>query len=100
MFSRGDNMYRHYRLVNKRRFFFFLAFIFMVLFLVSMIISAGAVSEEAQSYKTIRVQKGDTLWKIASLHCTGDIRENIYKIRQINQIPQGIIYEGQVLLLP
>lgn len=100
MFSRGDGMLRHYRLTNRRRFFSFLALVVMVLCFAGMIISAGAVSNKSQVSRTIKVQKGDTLWEIASRYCTGDIRENIYKIRQINRLPSGIIYEGQTLLLP
>ena len=93
-------MRKRYRLANKRRFFLFLASAFIFLSLISMIISAAAVSYEPQEYRTVKVQKGDTLWEIASRYCTGDIRESIFKIRQINQIPHGIIHEGQVLLLP
>lgn len=99
-FHWGDGMRKRFRLKNKRRFFMFLASVFMVLYLFSMIISAGAVSDEPCEYRTVKVQKGDTLWEIASAYCKGDIRENIFKIQQLNQIPQGIIHEGQVLRLP
>lgn len=93
-------MTKHYRLVNKRRFFMLLTLLFMLIYLAGTIVSASAVSDEPQATKAVKVQKGDTLWEIASLHCTGDIRENVFKIRQMNGISHGIIHEGQVLLLP
>ena len=93
-------MRRRYRLANKRRFFLFLASVLMVLYLVTMITSAGAVSNDPCEYKAVKVRKGDTLWDIASSYCTGDIRENVFKISKLNQIQHGIIHEGQVLLLP
>ncbi|HOK42882.1 MAG TPA: LysM peptidoglycan-binding domain-containing protein [Thermoclostridium caenicola] len=93
-------MLKHYRLTNKKRFFAFLVLVFAAFYLAGMIISAGAVSDKPQAPKMIRVQKGDTLWEIAQQHCTGDIRDNIYRIRQINQLSSWIIHEGQILLLP
>lgn len=93
-------MKKHYRLANKKRFFSFLALFFIALYLAGMIVSAGAVSDKPQPMKTVKVKKGDTLWEIAELHCSGDIRENVFKIRQLNNLQSGIIYEGQTLLLP
>lgn len=78
----------------------FLVSLFMIVCFVSTMISAGAASGEPRTYRTVKVQKGDTLWSIASTYCSGDVRENVFRIRQINHISNGIIYEGQILLLP
>jgi LysM repeat protein len=45
------------------------------------------------------VSKGDTLWSIAS-ELNGNIRENIYEIKKINNLKTSYIYEGQELQLP
>jgi hypothetical protein len=93
-------MQTRYRLVDKRRFFTFLALCIMILCFAVMIVNAGAASPESRSYDTVRVKKGDTLWGIASSRCDGDIRSYIYQIKQINRLGNDIIHEGQLLLIP
>jgi LysM domain. len=93
-------MHRNYRLVNKRRFMVFLVSVITAVCLLPVIISAGAASDGPRTYRSVKVRKGDTLWSIASAYCEGDIRENVFEIRQINNLDDGIIYEGQTLLLP
>ncbi|GEM_PF-1867092 len=48
------------------------------------------------------VLAGDTLWAIARSHAPEgmDIREYIYKLKNLNAMEQSVIYEGQVILLP
>ena len=53
-------------------------------------------------YKTIVVQNGDTLWKIASTNAepSKDIRKQIKEICELNGIEKSVIYPGQTILVP
>lgn len=55
------------------------------------------------SYHTYIVERGDTLWVIAREFSpqSMDIRDYIYRLRQINNLrDSATIHPGQVLLLP
>jgi amino acid transporter len=94
-------MKRKYRLANRKRFILFVMVISMVLYFAGMIVSAGAASNDTALPQYITVAKGDTLWEIASSHCTsGDIRAYVYDIKTINSLKGDTIYEGQTILLP
>jgi len=48
------------------------------------------------------VEAGDTLWSIAA-HNAGpemDVRRLVFDIRQLSGIENGVIFPGQVLLIP
>jgi nucleoid-associated protein YgaU len=47
-----------------------------------------------------RVRPGDSLWSIASNRYAGDLREGVWRIEQVNRLPEATIHPGQVLLLP
>jgi len=54
-------------------------------------------------YKTVIVEKGDTIWNIAAQHTTQqeDIRNVIAVIKQANNLEQSVqIYPGQTLRIP
>lgn len=48
------------------------------------------------------IQRGDTLWDIASTHKKSDenIRSYMHKLKTINHLTTSSLREGQVLLLP
>lgn len=48
------------------------------------------------------IQRGDTLWDIASTHKNNDenVRSYIQKLKTINHLTTSSLKEGQVLLLP
>jgi len=50
----------------------------------------------------IEVMPGDTLWDIAASHnyYEEDIRAVVYRIKQFNDLNDGTIYTGQVILVP
>ncbi|UKS28994.1 LysM peptidoglycan-binding domain-containing protein [Paenibacillus sp. HWE-109] len=50
----------------------------------------------------IVIQRGDTIWQIASLHKKNreNIRSYIDKIKAINHLTTSSLQEGQVLILP
>lgn len=94
-------MRRRYRLKNKKRFAIFILVFILASVFAGFIVSAGASSPQVYEYKVFKVEKGDTLWEIASDYSRdSDIREYIYSIKKLNKLSGDIIYEGQVLLLP
>lgn len=94
-------MKRRYRLINKKRFATMILIFILASVFTGFIVSAGASSPQVKEYKVFKVEKGDTLWEIASEYSrNSDIREYIYNIKKLNKLSGDIIYEGQVLLLP
>jgi len=55
-----------------------------------------------QQLKAVYVSSGDTLWGLVEKHCdySGDIRKAIHSVRDINNIPDGNIYSGQIIYIP
>lgn len=54
-------------------------------------------------YTSIQVQKGDTLWNIASEHISGEyasMNDYIAEICEINHISDSDIHSGQYLTIP
>lgn len=87
------------KIVNFTRFIISISLIVCMLsFLISMATSK-VFSATPIEYDTIIVSEGDTLWGIA-LTLEGDISENIYNIKEVNNLDSSIIYEGQELLVP
>lgn len=71
------------------------------------IFSVSARAEESvpsyKYYTSIVVEKGDTLWKIASRYMSpeyGDIDEYIYEIKMLNHLESDGIYAGEYLTIP
>ncbi|NEW06465.1 LysM peptidoglycan-binding domain-containing protein [Paenibacillus sp. SYP-B3998] len=60
------------------------------------------VSLTVKTYERVVVQRGDTLWRIASTHLDkgGNIRAYIDQMYNFNRLSSSVLQEGQVLLLP
>lgn len=86
---------RRLRIVNKARFITSITVIIMFLVLICSFISA----KENVIYEDYTVTEGETLWSIASENKKDDedIREYIYKLQQMNNIEDCLIYSGQVI---
>lgn len=92
---------RKFFLKNKRRFSGFIVMFILLTVFMGMVVSAGASPPISNEYETIKVTKGDTLWEIALNHCPKkDIREYIYDIKKLNNLNDGYIYTGQIIILP
>lgn len=51
--------------------------------------------------RVIEVEQGQTLWGIASeASGSGDVREMVYRIRELNSLPDSSLVEGQELAVP
>jgi len=83
----------------------FLLLVFITIFAVSGIVIAKEDTEdivEEIAYIEITVHEGDTLWNIAKPYYDGksDYRKFIYEIRELNNLEQGVIYPGQIIIIP
>lgn len=96
---------KRYVIVNPRRFFIFLTFVFMIL---SVILFIFINSTKAHSsiyevkYKEYYILEGDNLWDISSRNIPDgyDIRKMIYEIKELNQMDTSCIYAGDIIKIP
>ena len=87
------------KIVNLPRFIISMSIIvFVISFFMSMLTSV-VFSASPVEYDSIIVSEGDTLWSIAS-SIEGNVRENIYTIKKINNLDSSMIFVGQELLVP
>ena len=93
---------------NKAHLSIICIFIFaMVLIICSgIIIANAAVSDDAKSdqfkyYTSINIEKGDTLWSIASEYVSGTktISNYVNELKEINNLQTDCIYQGQNLIV-
>lgn len=87
------------KIVNFPRFIISISIIVCLLSFFFSMATSKVFSAEPIEYDTITVSEGDTLWGIA-LELNGDVSENIYNIKEINNLDGSIIYEGQELIIP
>ncbi len=57
-------------------------------------------SQGGQQPQTYLVQPGDSLWSIAAATSTGDPRDMVGRIEELNHLQGSTIQAGQTLLLP
>lgn len=93
------HMKKRYVLKNKKRFLIFVASV------AALILTAVPVmnvySYRPPEIRTITVKPGDTLWGIAKeTGIEGDIRETVYKIKELNKLGSSEIYAGTELIVP
>lgn len=65
--------------------------------------SVMGANAEMPRHSVVIVEHGDTLWSIASKHCSNnqDIRQVIAAIKQENNLHRSVqIYPGQMLRIP
>lgn len=66
-------------------------------------VSASSEDTLHKYYKSIQIQKGDTLWSIAQEYNTYDtktIKAYIQEIKSINNLDSTTIHEGGYLMVP
>lgn len=95
---------RTYRIANKFRFITFLTvFMLITAFSVSAVFGFGsAAGSDVQTFKTVQVQPGDTLWTLAKQYGPNnvDCRKLIYEIQQINDVSAYTLQAGQYISIP
>ncbi len=81
-----------------------LKFIFVLIMLIaSLFFTAYQLqSQPPFVYSEVTVEKGDTLWSIASSFNkeNEDIRKIISQIKKINQIDDPVLHPGQKIIIP
>lgn len=95
--------------VMKRRMILLLAAVFVIT--IGSIV-CGSIFTSAKNpatdvtqykyYKSITIEKGDSLWSIAEEYCTDmykDTREYVDELKQLNSLTSETIHEGQYLLV-
>ena len=87
------------KIVNLPRFIVSMTIIVCIISFVMSMLTNVVFSASPIEYNTINVSEGDTLWSIASA-LEGNIRENIYTIKEINNLESSMIYVGQEILVP
>ena len=87
------------RIKNMKRFILSLTILFLLISFLCSMIFGKVFSYTAPEYKEIIVSEGDTLWSIAS-KLKGNVNENIYEIKKINNLNDSYIYIGQEMLIP
>lgn len=89
-------MNKRYILKNKARFYIFLTLIFLTVFTVFTVTKAYSYKET--EYRVITIRSGDTLWSIAERYNKkGDIRDYIYKLKELNNLEDSGIIAGNEL---
>jgi hypothetical protein len=92
-----------YKVVNYKRFrsFVMISAILAVLTASVLVYNITAFSLNSNTFIEIPVRDGDTIWNIAKQYGTSDsIRHDVYTIMKLNNIEDGMIYPGQVIIVP
>lgn len=80
-----------------------IAMMITAFFCIQLSPKQGVIASVIRSDQTIQVEKGDTLWTIASKYTDNskDVRETIYQLKQINHISDsGDLQPGMTLQIP
>ncbi|MFA5524688.1 MAG: LysM peptidoglycan-binding domain-containing protein [Tissierellales bacterium] len=92
------------RIVNKRRFAFFLSIVFVIAAIIFSAITKFnlAYSTNDGDYAEMAIISGDTLWEIAKNNnpYNEDIRKVVYEIMKINNMKSAEIKVGSVIKIP
>lgn len=75
----------------------------LVLTLLATPLAITSAFVDTNTYETVYVKSGDTVWKIAAKRTTekDDIREVVFEIRQLNKLDNNSqVYPGQALKVP
>lgn len=103
----GRGIYMKYKIVNKGKFFRRVILLFIVLFFIITNIKNSTSSAQIQNYKTITVNSGDTLWKIAQYEQSEndyykkqDIRDIVLNIKEVNNLKSSSLTINQNLKIP
>ena len=93
-----------YRIVKPFRFIVFVVLSLILLFSILNLIFgfSSAQSITVETYESVTIEQGDTLWEIAGEYMPEDtdIRFFIYRICQINDIKADDLYPGMTIKVP
>lgn len=89
------------KIKNEKRFFTSLGILLLAIIIIILITTNFNKTTYTETYKTIHIAEGDTLWNIAKEYKkpNQDIREYVYLIEKLNKMENSLIYEGQELTI-
>ena len=87
------------KIKSMTKFMIGMTIIFTIISIVTNMFFYKVFSYEDKKYQNIIVCAGETLWSIAS-NLDGNINENIYNIKKLNNLNTSILYIGQELIIP
>lgn len=94
---------RRYRINKAKLTFLIVAFITIVMTGGNMVVNAADRSQQEPTriYKSVRIEKGDTLWDIANEYVTEDMTVNEYlnEIADINNLTSSKIITGRYIIV-
>lgn len=97
-------MHKHFRIISTPRFITFLVICaVMIIYITASVVGLyNAHSLTEQTYTTVKVSEGDTLWSIACEYGDSktDVRKTINDICELNSITSGSIKDGDIILVP
>ncbi len=95
------------KIANKKKFIRSIVIILGLIMFISLFISNISFSHGENTYKTIYVSNGDTLWNIAKeeqenndYYENKNIREIVNNIKSINKLDNSNLSVNQKLLIP
>lgn len=69
--------------------------------ILAVAVAFGArTSDGAKQGERYVVQRGDTLWSIATSHYGGDVRAAVFRVQERNRLAGTLLRPGQRLVLP
>ena len=95
---------KHNRIKSEGRFILFLLILMVLLAVLSngILGLSNADGMTKESYMTVEVKTGDTLWNIAKTYMgtNDDIRKSVYKLEKLNGLKAGDLRPGMELSVP
>lgn len=95
------------KITNKKKFIRSILIILGAIMFISLFISNISFSHGENTYKTIYVSNGDTLWSIAkeeqennAYYEDKDIREVVNNIKTVNKLNSSDLSSNQKLVIP
>ena len=95
------------KIVNLKKFITSISILGALILLICLIFSGSVYSKAEIKYKTECIVAGDTLWNIAKEEKNGnryyngkDIRYIVYDIKNINNLSNENLKDGQEILIP
>ena len=91
----------HLRLTQRGRIVVVLAGLALALLLGIVLAASVAATSQPLQTRSLQVGPGDTLWGIAAaVPGTGDVRDTMAEIKQLNHLTSSGLAAGQVLRVP
>ena len=91
------------RIKNRKKF---IRGLLIIIAIISLFVCKSTLSYNKPEYKTIYVSSGETLWEIAkneqknnNYYADKDVREIVDSIKNINNLENSSLYEGQKLMI-